>query len=406
VILRSRTLLALLAAESASGLGSQMTWLALPWFVLTTTGSPQRMTYVIIAELTPIGLLGMAGGSVAARIGSRATMLVGDAARAPLMAAIPTLFLVDALPFWALLVLVGATGVFFAPYFSAQRTIVPEFVGEAEGDIAQATALFQGAQRLTILLGPPLAGVLISVIGTAKLLYVDAASFALSFALVLAFVPRTEAKPEDETAGTRGVLAGLRFILRDRLLRAWMASFTLVDVGWQALFASMPVLVLHHYGANPRVLGVLIGAFGGGALAGSALAFRLVRRFEGVALACVSFVGQVVFIWALALPIPWEVAAASFAICGVFNPIVNSPTQAVMMLRTPKALRAKTFTAAITLQALAMPLALVVVGSALTHVEVRAVIAAVLVLQTVAVAIFVVAGLAERSALRPTRVVA
>ena len=77
--------------RSISSLGTQMTWLALPWFVLRTTGSPQQMTWVIIAEVVPIGVLGFWGGAIASRVGTRRTMLACDIARAPLLAAIPLL---------------------------------------------------------------------------------------------------------------------------------------------------------------------------------------------------------------------------------------------------------------------------------------------------------------------------
>ena len=53
-LLRDRRLAALLVAEMISSTGTQMTWLALPWFVLRETGSPQRMTWVIIAEILPV----------------------------------------------------------------------------------------------------------------------------------------------------------------------------------------------------------------------------------------------------------------------------------------------------------------------------------------------------------------
>jgi hypothetical protein len=88
-LLQDRRVSALLAAEVVSSIGTQMTWLALPWFVLTTTGSPQRMTYVIIAEVVPLAVFGFAGGAIADRLGNRRTMLVCDLARVPLMAAIP-----------------------------------------------------------------------------------------------------------------------------------------------------------------------------------------------------------------------------------------------------------------------------------------------------------------------------
>src|SRR4051812_15945947 len=165
-----------------------MTWLALPWFVLRTTGSPQRMTWVIIAEVVPIAVLGFWGGAIAARLGTRRTMLICDLARAPLLAAIPVLHSLGLLPFWALLALVAATGIFLAPYMAVQRAVVPELVGEEQLDVAEATAFFQAANRLTIVLGPPLAGVLIGTIGAANVLYFDAVSYLLSFALVLAFV--------------------------------------------------------------------------------------------------------------------------------------------------------------------------------------------------------------------------
>src|SRR5207253_473361 len=204
-LLRDKRITALLGAEVISSLGTQMTWLALPWFVLRTAGSPQRMTWVIIAEIVPIAVLGFWGGAIAARLGTRRTMLICDLVRAPLLAAIPVLHELGALSLPLLLALVAASGVFLAPYFGVQRAIVPELVGEEHADVARLTALFQAANRLTIFLGPPAAGVLIGTIGTARILYVDAATYLVSFALVGLFVhpPELTLPPDD-----RGVLAG------------------------------------------------------------------------------------------------------------------------------------------------------------------------------------------------------
>jgi MFS family permease len=102
-LLRDRRVAALLAAEVISSLGNQMTWLALPWFVLRTTHSPERMTWVIVAEILPIAVLGFWGGAIAARIGTRRTMLACDLVRAPLLASIPVLHEVGLLSFPLLL---------------------------------------------------------------------------------------------------------------------------------------------------------------------------------------------------------------------------------------------------------------------------------------------------------------
>src|SRR6266705_2480720 len=86
-----RGLVALLAAEVVSTTGSQMTWLALPWFVLVTTGSATKTSFVLAAELGGLALLGLPGGRVLGRLGARRTMIFCDAARAPVMLVIPVL---------------------------------------------------------------------------------------------------------------------------------------------------------------------------------------------------------------------------------------------------------------------------------------------------------------------------
>src|SRR6185503_4628659 len=90
-MLRNRSLAALLAAEIVSVTGSQMTWLALPWFVLITTGSATKMSFVVAAELLGLACLGLPGGALLRRIGAWRTMVLCDTARAPLMLVIPVL---------------------------------------------------------------------------------------------------------------------------------------------------------------------------------------------------------------------------------------------------------------------------------------------------------------------------
>ena len=189
-MLRTRGLIALLSAEAISSLGAQMTFLALPWFVLVTTGSAAKMSLVLAVELLPVALLGIPSGMVISKWGARKTMVVGDAARAPLMLAIPLLHEAGWLSFPVLLACVFAMGCFLAPYFSAQRLILPELVGDDESTVAQANAVVEGTQRSTALLGPSLAGILIAVIGAANVLYVDAVTYFISFLILVTLVPK------------------------------------------------------------------------------------------------------------------------------------------------------------------------------------------------------------------------
>jgi predicted MFS family arabinose efflux permease len=400
-LLRDRRLAALLVAEVVSSTGTQMTWVAIPWFVLRTTGSPQRMTWVIIAEVLPVALLGFWGGAIAARVGTRRTMLVCDLARAPLFAAIPALHAVGLLPCPGPRALVAASGVALAPYFSVQRSVVPELVGEEHVDVAQATAFFQAASRLTIFVGPPLAGVLISLIGAAEILYVDAASYLLSFVLLALFVHPPQVESEERPS----VLSGVRFLLRDRLLRIWTPAFTLIDVCWMLLFASLPVLVVTHYHANPRILGWLFGALGGGALVGAFVSMWTVRRFDDpLALGTVAFTLQVASLWILVVPAPWPVPFTAMALAGFAMSNVNAPIQALTMLRMPKEVRTQGVAAFGVFQCIASPVGLLLAGWALARYDTRSVLVVVLGAKTIAVVAFAAAAIAERSSLRAAAV--
>jgi len=396
-VLCDRRVAALLAAEVISSTGTQMTWLALPWFVLRTTGSPQRMTWVIIAEVVPVAVLGFWGGAIAGRVGTRRTMLACDLARVPLFASIPALHAAGALPFPALLALVAFSGVFLAPYFSVQRAVVPELIGEDQASVAQAAALFQAANRLTIFLGPPLAGILISLLGTANVLYVDAATYLASFLLVAAFVRLPQMTADSPPTG---VLDGVRFIVRDRLLRLWTPAFTVIDICWQLLFASLPVLVVTSYHANPRILGWLFGAFGGGALVGALVSMPVVRKVEALTLAAAAFTFEMASLWILAIPASWEIALTGMALAGFFTSIVNAPTHALITLRIPREVRTQALASFGVFQCIGSPIGLLLAGSALAHYNTHSVLAVVLAVDTVAAATFIGAALSERSALR------
>jgi len=210
----TRPLASLLAAEVISTTGSQMTSLALPWFVLVSTGSAKQKSFVLAGSLAGYALFGIPSGAVLAALGSRRTMLIADAACAPLTALIPILHWTGHLSLGLLVAIAFVLGVLATPYLSAQRVIVPELLGEETEPVARANALFQGAARISMLGGPALAGLLIGLIGAPAVLLVDAATFVVAFLLVLAFVPARGEAPaagEDQPSGIlRGVCSRFR----------------------------------------------------------------------------------------------------------------------------------------------------------------------------------------------------
>ena len=396
-ILRNRPLRALLAAETISTTGAQMTWLALPWFVLVTTGSPARMTLVMIAELVGLAAAGLPAGAVLQRFGARRTMLVADAVRAPLMLLVPVLHWTGHLSVPALVALAFALGALAGPYFAAQRMMLPELLGENEAVVTQANALLQGAVRVTMLLGPPLGGVLIGLIGAPSVLLVDAATYAVSFVLVLVFVPSRRPVPVEDDS--RGLLSGLRFLVHEPLLRVWTPLFILGDAAWQAFFAAVPVLVIERFGAHATIAGILFAGFGAGAVLGNLLSFRfLAQRFEGLRLVAFSVPFQALPLWILPLDVGAPVLFAAILMSGIANGICNPTIHSVMTLRMPPAIRAKAMTAFMTIWGVAMPLGLVIAGPVLSVYGARPVLIGFAAVQSVAMLGVAVSSLRVRQA--------
>src|SRR5256714_13081868 len=189
---RSAQIRAIVAAEVVSSIGSSMTVLALPWFVLVTTGPATKLGLVLGIGSIPFVTLPVPAGALIARIGARQTMVIADAARLPLLAAIPALYSLDALSFPLLVVLVALTNVFLAAHMPAQRLVLAEVVGDDESLVARVNSYLDGAQTAAPLVGPALAGGLIATLRAAKVLYVRAATFGGAAIAVALFLPRRE----------------------------------------------------------------------------------------------------------------------------------------------------------------------------------------------------------------------
>jgi MFS family permease len=384
-ILRNGPLRALLVAEVVSTTGGMMTWLALPWFVLTTTGSPSRMTLVIAAELIGMAVTGLPSGTLLQRLGARRSMLLSDAARTPLMLLIPVLHWTGGLSFAVLVAVAAALGALSSPYFAAQRIIVPELLGEDEKVVQHANALFQGAVRTTMLLGPPIAGVLIAAFNASLVLVIDAATYLVSFLLVAVFVPQRPVEPV--AAESRGLLSGLRYLMHEPLLRVWWGVITVGDMAWQMFFAAIPVLVVERFDANPRLAGVLFASFGVGAVLGNVVSFRwLVDRYPGMRMIAFGQPFQALPLWLLTLHIPAAGMALALVLSGVANGIVNPSLHSILTLRLPPAIRAKAMTAGMTIAAAAYPFALFAAGPILSTYGAQPVLVIVALVQTLTAA--------------------
>jgi predicted MFS family arabinose efflux permease len=193
-------------------------------------------------------------------------------------------------------------------------------------------------------------------------LVVDAATYIVAFVLVTLFVPATRAVREDG-ADDGGLLAGVRFLLRDPLMRGWTTAIVVGDASFSVLFIAIPVLVVAHYGADPRLAGAFMAAWGIGAMVGNIAAYRS-ERIGGLRQAPPLLLVQASALWVLAAPVPAVAVAAALALSGVANGLINPTLHAFLTLRPPVAVRAKALTATFTASVVGTPIALAVAAPA------------------------------------------
>lgn len=342
-----RALVALLAANVVSLAGNSMTFLVIPWFVLTTTHSVTRTGIAAFVEGTAFVVSAAFGGLAVDRFGRRRLSVLTDLVSAATVVAIPVLHLTIGLAFWELLLLVGLAAFLRAPGSTARSVLLPLLVRPAGTSLERATSAYDGVSRAGQMLGAPLAGVLIAVLGPANVLFIDAATFLISALLVRLLVPDLNpARAVESAAGEwlADLRSGAAYLRSDRLLLAMVTMVMLTNM-LDAAYSSVLVPVFARNVLHSAVgLGLISGAFGAGALLGTvafgAVGSRLPRR----AVYTVAFllVGAPRFAVLAAEPGLWVILLVLFTVglaCGAINPILD----AVMYERVPGALQGRVF---------------------------------------------------------------
>ncbi len=376
-----RPLTSLLTAHALAGTGNVITFVALPLYVLAETGRPAMAGVLAVATTLPVVVGGAFGGALVDRFGYRRSSILSDVVGAATVGAIPLLHATVGLPIWALLALVFATGLLDTPGQSARTALVPDAATLARVPLERAMGWWGAASRAAMLVGAPLAGLLVAWWGPLPVLVVNAATFLVSAAVVAAGVPSSlrpaapahvaapghanppagaapavaAARADDDASSAPPLFTteppywtaladGVRVLWRNRLLRA----VTLLVLVTNALDIGRASVILPVYAGREldgaTSLGLLVGASGlgmlVGALAFSALGPRLPRR----ATFATSFLlagGPLFAVLALRPGLGWCLVAAAIAgvAAGSLNPIIDT----VLLEQVPPVMRARVF---------------------------------------------------------------
>jgi MFS family permease len=337
-------LYALFVADSISLVGNVVAQLAIPWFVLVTTGSPTLTGLAVFVSFLPVVLAGFFGGVIVDRLGFRTTSVVADLGSAAAVAAIPLLHSTAGIELWQLLVLVFLGALLDAPGATARLALFPDLVQLAGVGMERANGIRSAIQQGSWLVGAPIGGILVAKFDATTALWLDAASFLVSAALVAAVVPAVRREVATETTGRylAELAEGLRFIWGQRLFRAVVVTILITNLLDAPFPVVMPVFALEAFGSATD-LGVMYGVFGGaalvGALAFSAVGHRLPRRLTFV---CAFSIVPVVYLTLATLP-PLPAALVALAISGLAAGPINPLLNTVQFELVPPEMRGRVF---------------------------------------------------------------
>ena len=342
----ARALTWLVVAEAVSLAGSRVTFVAVPWLVLETTGSAAQTGVVAFAEMVPYVAACALGGPLIDRRGPRRTSIVSDLASAVAVLVVPLLHSAGMLPLAVLAAAMAVAGGLRGLGDTAKRTLFPRAVEESQVDLTRATGIRDGSTRLAEMLGAPLGGLLIAGIGAANVLLIDAASFALTAAVVavgvrLRTVAVTAEGGDQEPYGA-ALRAGFAHLRRDPMIfgMVLMALATnLLDTAYLAVY--VPVWA-HDVVGSAQALGLVFGAFGVGAVTGNLLFNAFAPRLPRYATFSVCFVlGGAPQMLVMAVTDSLALVVTTVFVSGLFCAPVNPILAAVAYERIPPGLHAR-----------------------------------------------------------------
>jgi MFS family permease len=372
---RHRTpVIALLTAQAISEIGNRITALAIPWFVFVTTGSAAKTGVIAFAGLLPIVIASILGGALVDRVGNKRMSVVADVLSGVTVAVVPLLYLTIGLEFWQLFVLVFLGGILDSPGSTARIALVPTLAERAGMPLERVNSASQVITSSSLLVGPAIAGALIALMGTSKVLWVDAASFGISALIVAALIPQDEPVATERGRYFEDVWAGLRFLKQDRLLITIMIAAASTNFLDSPLFSVvLPVFANEEYG-HASDLGLMLAGMGAGSVAGALIFGAIGTKYPKRPQLVAFFVLFGLPLFLLAVSPSLVISVAAMALIGLATGGINPLAITAIQERTPPEMLARVFGSIITAVMIASPLGALLGGVAVDALGVTKVI--------------------------------
>jgi MFS family permease len=277
--LRHRNYRLFFSGQIISLVGTWMQSVAQSWLVYRLTGSSLLLGLVGFAGQIPVFLLAPIGGVVADRYSRHRIVIATQSASMVLAFILSALTLLGHIRVWEIMVVASLLGVVNAFDIPARQSFIVDMVHS--DDLLNAIALNSSMVNGARVLGPAIAGVTVAAVGEGWCFFANGASYiAVLAGLLLMIVPPREERP-DSASGIERIAEGFRWVARTAPIRALLLLLGLVSVTGMPYAVLMPIFADKVLNGGARGLGILMGASGVGALAGT-LTLAAKREVRGL----------------------------------------------------------------------------------------------------------------------------
>jgi MFS family permease len=284
--LRNRAFLRLWTGGLINDFGDWTLLVALPVFVFQLTGSALITSTVFVVELIPGLIAGQLGGVLVDRWDRKRILVVGGLVQAACL--LPLLLVTTADQLWIVYLVAAVESCLARICGPAKAALIPGLV--PAGQLAAANSLSAVGDNLARLVGSPLGGLSIQVLGLPGVVAIDAATYVLSSLLIAGIRvphPASEVAAESPAGGTGmpardGLVAawldGLRTIRRDRQLSLVLAIAVLSQLAQGMFIVLFVVFVLERLGGGGSEVGLIRGVQAIGGVLGGLIVGWISRR--------------------------------------------------------------------------------------------------------------------------------
>lgn len=285
-----------------SQLGTSFTMFAIPLLVFQLTHSSVNLAISAASDFLPYLLFGLVIGAWVDRVNRKQLMIAADLAMTIFIGSIPLLYALGHLSIWWIYIAGFLNTTVYIAFNSAEYAALPGLV--PQDSLVTANGRIQASYSAASVVGPLVAGALVSVLPIADLLIVDAASYLVS-ALLLAII-RGSFNATDETERERSsvrtdIAEGLQYVFRHPILRnislmMAMVNFVGATTGYQLVLFAKERLHVSNF-----ELSLLFAAGAAGVIVSGLLAGSLRKRwsFSQVALGALMSSGLLTIVFAL-----------------------------------------------------------------------------------------------------------